>query len=75
MLQELASVTNGVYVRLQSSDAAVAAINAQLSQIDKKAYEDESQMSFQTFYMWPAGLMLLLLLAEMFISEKRRVSI
>lgn len=75
MLQELAAVTNGVYVRLQSSDAAVAAIDAQLSQIDKKAYEDESQMSFQTFYMWPAGLMLLLLLAEIFISEKGRVAI
>lgn len=75
MLQELAAVTNGVYVRLQSSDAAVAAMEAQLSQIDKKAYEDESQMSFQTFYMWPAGLMLLLLLTEIFISEKRRVTI
>jgi Ca-activated chloride channel family protein len=75
MLQELATVTNGAYVRLQSSDDAVKKIEQQLSQIDKKAFEDESQMNFKTFYMWPAGLMLLLLIGEIFVSEKRRLTV
>lgn len=75
LLQELAAATNGVYVRLQNRDEAVSEIDKQLAQIDKKAFEDESQLSFKTYYGWPAGLMLLLLLGEIFISEKRRVTV
>lgn len=75
MLEQIAAATNGTYVRLRSSDEAVKAIEKQLAQIDKKAFEDESQMSFRTFYLWPAALMLLLLVGEIFIAEKRRVAV
>jgi Ca-activated chloride channel family protein len=72
-LQEIARETNGLYIRLQSSDDAVAALKAQLSQIEAKAYSDVSQINFKTYYMWLAAGMLLLLLIESFIPERRKV--
>lgn len=70
LLKEIADRTNGVYIRLQSSDGAVAKMKSQLSQIDKKAYADISQMNFRNYYGWLAAVVLLLLLAENFITEK-----
>lgn len=68
-LKEIAKQTNGIYIRLQSSDEAVAALKGQLSQIDRVAFGDVSQMSFKTYYMWPVAAMFILLLAEIFIWE------
>lgn len=71
-LKLLAENTNGVYVRLQGSDEAVAAIKQNLSQIEKKALGDVSLMNFKTYYWWFAGVMLIFLLAENFIPERKR---
>jgi Ca-activated chloride channel family protein len=49
-LTQIAKATNGVYVRLQSSDEAVSILKAQLSQIDRKAFGDESMMNFKNFF-------------------------
>ncbi len=72
-LKQIAESTNGVYVRLQSSDAAVAEIKKQLSQIERKAFLDESLINYKTLFMWFAGAMFVLLLAENFIPEKKKV--
>jgi len=71
-LKLLAENTNGVYVRLQGSDEAVATIKQNLSQIEKKALGDVSLMNFKTYYWWFAGAMLIFLLAENFIPERKR---
>lgn len=71
-LKEIAQYTNGVYTRLQSSDEAVAAIKSQLSQIERKAFGDVSQMNFKTYYIWFAAAMFVLLLAENFIPERKK---
>jgi Ca-activated chloride channel homolog len=71
-LKEIADKTNGVYVRLQDSDAAVAEIKKQLSQIESKAYGDISLINFKTFFMWFAGAMFLFLLVENFIPETKK---
>jgi len=71
-LKMLAENTHGVYVRLQGSDEAVAAIKQNLSQIEKKALGDVSLMNFKTYYWWFAGAMLIFLLAENFIPERKR---
>jgi Ca-activated chloride channel family protein len=73
LLKELATATNGIYIRLESSDGAVALLKKQLSQIESKAFDDVSQMHFKTYYMWLAGGMLLLLLIESFIPERKKV--
>ena len=73
VLKELATATNGIYIRLESSDEAVALLKKQLSQIESKAFGDVSQMNFKTYYMWLVGGMLLLLLIEGFIPERKKV--
>ena len=68
-LKAIAKETNGIYIRLESSDAAVTLLKQQLSQIESKAFGDVSQMNFNTYYMWFAAAMFILLLAENFIPE------
>jgi Ca-activated chloride channel family protein len=72
-LQKIAGETNGIYIRLESSDEAVLLLKKQLSQIDKKSFADISQINFRTFFMWFAIAMFILLVAENFIPEKKQV--
>jgi Ca-activated chloride channel family protein len=72
-LKLLAENTNGVYVHLQNSEEAVDAVKKNLSQIDRKALGDVSLMNFKTYYWWFAGAMLIFLLAENFIPERKKV--
>lgn len=74
-LKSIAESTNGIYVRLQGSDEAVEEIKKQLSQIEAKSFGDISLTNFKTYYWWFAGAMLIFLLAENFISERRRVAV
>jgi Ca-activated chloride channel family protein len=74
VLKKMAANTNGIYVHLESSDAAVAQIKQQLSQIERKAFSDESMISFKTFYAWLAGAMFLLLLIEIIIPERKKLA-
>lgn len=72
-LKLLADNTNGVYVHLQSSEEAVDVVKKNLSQIERKALGDVSLMNFKTYYWWFAGAMLIFLLAENFIPERKKV--
>jgi Ca-activated chloride channel homolog len=72
VLRSVAEETNGVYINLQGSDEAVSVIKAQLSQIERKAFSDQSLMSFQSFYVWFAAAMFILLLLENLVPEKRK---
>ena len=71
-LKEIAKETNGIYIRLQSSDAAVVLLKRQLSQIEKKSFADVSQVNFKSYFMWFAAAMFILLLIENFIPERRK---
>ncbi len=72
ILKELAAVTNGVYVRLQNSEEAIAVIKKQLAQIERKAYGDVSLMQFTSYYIWLAAAMLFLLLLEFIIPVTKK---
>jgi Ca-activated chloride channel homolog len=72
-LKSLAENTNGVYVRLQGSDEAVDIVKKNLSQIETRALGDVSLMNFKTYYWWFAGAMLLFLVIENYIPERKRV--
>ena len=71
-LKQVAENTNGIYVRLQGTNDAVNALMKQLSQIEGKAFGDVSLMNYKTWYLWFAGAMLLLLLAEIFIPARKK---
>ena len=73
ILRSIAEKTNGIYIRLQSSEAAVTTMKTQLAQIDRKSFGDVSLMNFTTYYPWFAAAMFLLLLVEIFIPEKRKI--
>jgi len=71
LLKQLATKTNGVYFNLQSTDEVVDGLVAQLSQIEKKPFEDKSLLNYKSYYTWFAGLMLLLLIIEFLLPERR----
>ncbi|RYZ49496.1 MAG: VWA domain-containing protein, partial [Sphingobacteriales bacterium] len=71
-LKQLAQNTNGVYVRLEDSDQAVAQLKAQLSQIESRAFGDVSLMNFNAYFGWFAVVMFVLVLAEYFIPETKK---
>ena len=71
-LSEIAKATNGVYIRLQSSDEAVSVLKEHLSQIDRKAFGDVSMMNFKNYFLWFAAAMFVLLFIEQFIPERKK---
>ncbi len=73
ILKQVASGTNGIYIRLQDTDDAVRKLNEQLSQIESRAFTDISLINFKAYYWWFAGAMLILLLAEFFLPDKKRI--
>lgn len=73
ILQKIAQNTNGLYVHLQNSDAAVKQVMTQYSQIDKKALGDTSLYNYQSFYTWFTLPMLLLLITEIFLPDRKKV--
>jgi Ca-activated chloride channel homolog len=73
-LKLVAEKTNGVYVHFDDSEQVVKTILDQLSQIEGKAFGDVSLMNYTTYYGWFAGLMLLLLVAEFFIPERKKLA-
>jgi len=73
ILQEIAQATNGIYVHLQSSDVAVKQVMNQYVQIDKKALGDTSLYTYETYYTWLALPMLLLLIAETFLPDRKKI--
>ena len=72
ILQEIAKTTNGVYLHLQGADAAVNTVVAQLGQIETRALGDLSMYTYETFYAWLVVPMLLLLIAELFLPDRKK---
>jgi Ca-activated chloride channel homolog len=72
LLQKIAAATNGTYVHLESSEAAVNQVMEQYTDIEKKALGDTSLFNYQTFYMWVVAPMLLLLLIDLLMSNRKK---
>ena len=74
LLQQIATATNGKYAHLDITDASVQEVLAQYTNIEKKALGDVSLFSYETFYYWMALPMLLILILEIFVPDKKVVS-
>jgi len=72
ILKEIAGTAKGTYVHLKNSDDALAAIKNQYLGIEKKSLTDASLFTFQTFYGWLALPMLLILILEIFITDRKK---
>lgn len=72
ILKQVAAATNGTYVHLQSTEPAVSQILAQYANIEKKALNDTSLYTYTSFYYWLVLPMVLLLLADLLISDRKK---
>jgi Ca-activated chloride channel family protein len=71
-LQDLAAATGGSYQLLGETETAVKNILAQLDSMDKKAITDTTFTNYKTYFYWFVAVSMVLLLMELFISEKKK---
>ena len=72
-LRQIAELTGGFYVRLQDSPNEMKRIVAQgLGQMKENEIDDRMSRHPIERYQWPLGLGLALLMASLFINERRR---
>jgi Ca-activated chloride channel family protein len=73
LLQQLALATNGVYIRLTDVPAALVTLQDQYRNVEKKALVDTTSLNYESFYIWFLLPVFLLLLAELFIPDRKKV--
>lgn len=73
ILQQVASIGKGRYVHLDAPNTAAAAVLAGLSTVKNTPLIDKTQLSYDPFFPWLLGPMLLLLLAEAFIPQRKMI--
>ena len=74
LLQEIASLTNGQYVRLNKSVEGAETLVQHLAGIEKTALGDLSQLSYTTYYLWLAWPLFILLVADLFVPDKKKTA-
>jgi tetratricopeptide (TPR) repeat protein len=70
-LKEIASNGNGIYQLFDNTDNVIANLDAQLKTIGQKTFAANALINYESFYQWFIGIALLLLVAELFMSEKK----
>jgi Ca-activated chloride channel family protein len=73
LLQKIAQITQGDYLALRGADPMKVLYEARLAPLPRR---DISSRLFRQYYerfQWPLGLAILCLLAELFITDRRRV--
>lgn len=73
LLKNMATANGGMYGNLQSIDAMVNDVSAVINQLEKKSAEGAgAPLNYIHLFMWFLAVALLLLIAELFISEKKK---
>jgi Ca-activated chloride channel family protein len=73
--QELAGIsdaTNGIYIHLDNLEDATITLTQRLDSIEKRALADNEFINYKNYFPWFIGLAGLLLIAELFIPERKR---
>lgn len=73
LLQQMAENSNGSYVKLEDTDAAVQQILARLSTIEQKSLQDSAYIDYKSFFQWFIGAAILFLIIELLIPERKKV--
>jgi Ca-activated chloride channel family protein len=71
-LQQLATETNGIYVRLDNVEDGLITMTQQLDTAEKKAMSDTEFIDYKSYFQWFLGASILLLLVELLLAERRR---
>jgi len=72
LLQQIAATGKGQYVHLTDVGAANELLLRQLAQVRSTGLVDKTQLSYEPFYPWLLLPMMLLLLLEAFIRERKK---
>ncbi len=72
-LMEIAAAANGIYQPLQDVESVADRLVEQLGSMEQKNIRDYSSMHFRSFFQWFLVLALTALIAELFISERKKI--
>jgi Ca-activated chloride channel homolog len=72
LLREIAAKTNGIFVPYDNTEAAATKVLDKLAAVKQTALIDQSLLSFTPLYYWIAIPVLLLLLVDFFIPERKK---
>ena len=73
-LRNIAAKGNGIYQLFTNTDEVVAVLVARLSTMDQRTVTEDSLVNYKTYFQWLAGLALVLLVIDLFLSERRKMS-
>jgi Ca-activated chloride channel family protein len=69
---DIAQKGSGTYQLLVEVDPAVSKILEQINGMEKREIVDESLIRYNSYFPWFLGVALLLLAAELFITERKK---
>ncbi|HRD57003.1 MAG TPA: VWA domain-containing protein [Ferruginibacter sp.] len=72
-LKSIAKKGNGKYMLYNNTESVANTISHQLATMDQKVVKDDSLTNYRSYYQWLLALALLLLIAELFISEVKNI--
>ncbi len=70
-LQEIAAAGNGIYVRASNSDAGLNSVLDEVSKLEKKQFESKMYSDYEDRFQWFVAAALVLLLVELFLTERK----
>ena len=70
-LKEIASLTNGDYIRGNVTGEVTEKVSDFLQNLDQTEFEARQFAEYQSQFQWFLGLAILLLLADMFLLERK----
>lgn len=73
-LQELSQQGHGTYRLLVNTDETVNSILDQVNSMEQKFITDQSMINYRSFFQWFLVVALIILVADLFISERKNVT-
>lgn len=70
-LQEIAAAGNGIFVRATNSDAGLNNVLNAVDKLEKKQFESKMYSDYEDRFQWFVFIAFLLLLADIFITERK----
>jgi tetratricopeptide (TPR) repeat protein len=74
-LRNIAEKGNGVYQLFDNTETVVSKLQAQLNGMDQRSVTEDSLVNYESFFQYFLALALLLLAADVFISERKKTTL
>ena len=71
ILKEIATIGNGIYVHASNSDAGLNSVLNAIGKLEKKQFESKMYSDYEDRFQWFIASALVLLLIELFLSERK----